>query len=75
MANCRSCGADIEWAEWEKSGKATPLDLAPDPKGKLVLVNGKIRYATLEDDRLKRERRVSHFSSCPDAQQWRGGRE
>lgn len=74
MASCRSCNADIEWAEWEASGKAIPLDRAPDPKGNLVLVAGKVRMYKEEDAKLARERRVSHFATCPHRDDWRTNR-
>jgi hypothetical protein len=63
---CRSCGAEVEWATWD-SGKAMPVDIAPDPKGKLVVFAGKVRVATPDDDKLKRERRTSHFATCPNS--------
>ena len=44
MAACNSCGAEIEWAEWEKSGKATPLVLGAAPNGNLVVISGKVRH-------------------------------
>ena len=71
MASCKSCGAPIEWAHWETSGKATPIDAAPAANGNLAVVNGKIHKYTAEDARLARDRRTSHFATCPDAQDWR----
>lgn len=71
---CRSCGADIEWATWS-SGKAMPVDLAPDPSGKLVVIAGAVRVATPEDDKLKRERRTSHFATCAFAGDHRKARK
>lgn len=73
MPRCRSCEAPIEWAAWEKSGKPCILDASADPNGKLVCVAGKVRYATAEDDRLRRPRRTSHFATCPNADQHRRG--
>lgn len=71
MASCRSCDAAIEWAEWADSGKAIPLDVAPADNGNLAIVAGKVRRFTDEDAKLGRERRVSHFATCPDATGWR----
>lgn len=71
MAACRSCNADIEWAEWVSSRKPIPLDAKPSPKGNLAVVAGKVHYYGAEDARLGRERRTSHFANCPDAQKWR----
>jgi hypothetical protein len=71
MAACRSCGASIEWAEWANSRKAVPLDPGVAPKGNLALVGDKVHYFTAEDERLGRDRRISHFVTCPDAAKWR----
>lgn len=71
MASCRSCSAEIEWATWANSGKAVPLDVGPAPAGNLAVVAGKVHHFTAEDERLGRERRVSHFATCADAGQWR----
>ena len=52
-------------------GKAMPLDETPNPNGNMVLVGGKMRGATAEDDKLHRPRYTSHFATCPDASQHR----
>lgn len=73
MSNCRSCNAEIVWAINESTGKPSPFDAAPDPKG---------RWAVHEDpeggdhlvayhDPDARVRYVSHFATCPNAQQHR----
>lgn len=74
MASCRSCGAPIVWARFEKSGKNTPLDEQPTPRGNLVSVSGKVRVATDEDRHLARPLYTNHFSTCPDASDWRSKR-
>lgn len=85
MSKCKSCGAPIEWAAWAVSGKAVPLDVepdrafwervdagvAPDLRGKLVVIAGKVWHATETDVRLRRPLRVSHFATCPDAAEHR----
>lgn len=71
MASCKSCNADIEWAESTATGKAVPLDREPTANGNLVLINGKVRGYTPEDEKLGRERRTSHFATCPHANDWR----
>ncbi len=71
MASCNSCGAAIEWAESATTGKSVPIDLEPTKDGTLAVVNGKAHAYTLEDLALKRERRTSHFATCPDAADWR----
>ena len=74
MAACRTCEAPIVWVESQSTGKPMPMDLAPDPKGGFVIIGGKARKATADDDRLARERFTSHFATCPDANQWRSAR-
>lgn len=74
MSACRSCNAEIVWATSATSGKPMPMDLKPDPKGQFVIVSGKARRATAEDDRLHRERFTSHFATCPQADQHRRAR-
>lgn len=71
MSKCRSCDAPIEWAEWADSGKAVPLDVGIVKNGNLALVAGKVHRFTADDDKLGRDRRVSHFATCPDAGKWR----
>lgn len=74
MASCRSCEASIIWAESETTGRPMPMDVTPDLKGLFVIVAGKARRATADDDRLKRPRYTSHFGTCPDAEQFRRAR-
>jgi len=73
VAFCRSCNAEIEWAE-TPSGKGMPLDSAPTEKGNLVCINGIARAATYEDRKLKRPTYASHFATCPDASTFRKAR-
>lgn len=71
MSACRSCGAEIEWAESLKTGKNIPLDAKPTPDGNLVCIVGKVRGYTADDARLGRARRTSHFATCGQADMWR----
>lgn len=71
MANCRSCDAEIIWAVSEKTGKPMPIDAAPSPLGNLIVINGRARVATTDDDRLHRPKYMSHFASCANAEEWR----
>jgi len=75
MASCRSCSASIEWATWANSGKAVPLDVGAVSNGNLAVVAGKVHTYTAEDERLGRDRRVSHFVTCPDRAEWRKPRQ
>lgn len=72
---CRSCGAPIIWTVTAKSGKKMPVDEAASPQGTFVLEEkGRDVYAHyVHPDELKAgaERFTSHFSTCPDAKDWR----
>lgn len=55
---CRGCGAKIVWKKMKSTGRANPCDPP-------VL-------AVVTDDGVVVHGRVSHFSSCPAAQRFRG---
>lgn len=65
---CRSCGAPVEWAELA-SGKRMPFDPPIVP------------VATKHDEDMRLIETVdtsvtrSHFSTCPEADQWRRRRK
>lgn len=78
MSNCRSCGANIEWVTLQ-SGKKHPCD--PEELtlndcedgdklithlGELIVVNDGTRAKRADQIGM-----VSHFSTCPDADDWR----
>ena len=71
MPACRSCGAPIEWAKWSDTGKPIPLDVGEVKNGNLAVVGERVHRYTDTDARLHRERRQSHFASCPDSDDWR----
>lgn len=60
---CRSCGAEIEWAE-TVTGSRMPFN----PPVAFVP-----RLDDLGDDvvEIDRATTVSHFATCPQAEQWR----
>jgi len=62
---CRSCGADVEWAQLV-TGKRIPFDPP-------IVV--RVRQQALLDERaidvVDMDQTRSHFASCPDAAQWR----
>jgi hypothetical protein len=68
MAYCRSCKAEIIWAETE-NGKRVPLGAKPEKRftlGEEVEGSwGDTRIATMQDTY------ISHFVTCPDANQHR----
>ncbi len=77
-SKCRSCGADIYWATTEK-GKSMPVNVEREmdgnislflhrPTGELTAMVHKPGGGPWED------RYVSHFATCPQAQQHRRGK-
>jgi hypothetical protein len=66
MGRCRSCGADIEWAELT-SGKRMPFN----PPIVATLTQGDL----LRDDRvievIDTDITPVHFQTCPQADDWR----
>lgn len=81
MARCGSCSAPIEWAKVQGSRKAIPLDLGAAPGGNLIVVGVDepfarhpallVRYLARGEDPGGRERRVTHFATCPNASKHR----
>lgn len=74
---CRSCGAEILWAQTERN-KAMPLDAEPSSLGNVVLVKlvdgrevAKYVSPTTAEVYHSLPHYHSHFSTCPDAGQWR----
>lgn len=63
---CRSCGADVEWAEVVKSGKRIPFD------GEIVTVRtqGGILESRIVET-VDTGVTSSHFETCPQAKDWR----
>ena len=76
MPQCRSCHANIEWGK-TKAGKNMPVD--PDyfdineaekgdklitDEGEVIVFNPDVKYES-------QQVRVSHFSICPEADEWR----
>ena len=84
---CRACGAPIVWAESER-GRMMPIDAEPSPRGNLIKIGVaervdplRRRYSTVPivgvvaaDDPSPAERYLSHFASCPHADQLRKGK-
>jgi len=55
MANCKSCGAEIEWLK-TKNGKSMPVDAEP---------------IMIETTGAPIQGYKSHFATCPNANQHR----
>lgn len=75
-ARCRSCGRPVRWATMP-TGKLNPLDADPDPTGNIAAhldARGDLHARVLkagEEPEPHERRGVSHFSSCPQADQHR----
>jgi hypothetical protein len=76
-ASCRSCDAPIIWASTVK-GRSMPVDFEPHPDGNIVLHERRGRgplaevVAAGQDGLIPGEAlRLSHFSTCPQADQHR----
>lgn len=66
MAECRSCGAPIEWVVTEK-GKRMPLDIERRDDGNVTVdPSGTARVVP-----KGKGSRVSHYATCADADRWR----
>lgn len=63
MSNCGTCGAEIVWAITE-AGKRMPLDAKPEKRFVVDDADGCHLVDTY----------VSHFSTCPNAEQHRRAR-
>ena len=80
VSTCRSCGAEIVWMRTE-NGKAMPLDpgeiaLVESPHGSVLAVaaNGKVIRGDVVGDSYEYGyilARISHFATCPQANQHR----
>lgn len=79
MAKCRSCGAPIIWIKTQ-GGKSMPCDpdltmywQKPGAAGKIVTPNGEVISCTFTGDMRHATGLgyVSHFSTCPHADQHR----
>lgn len=77
MSTCRSCGAKIDWIELQ-SGKKMPVDpelvsSADCEHGDVIVTEmGQVRKIDhSKNDYEILDGYVSHFSTCPDADDWR----
>lgn len=82
MSSCRSCGAEVRWAH-TANGRAMPLDAEPVPDGNVVYTGRDVRNdrgVARPEVRVEAQppmfddgqpRYVSHFATCPNADQWR----
>lgn len=74
MAACRSCSAEIFWAQTVK-GKRIPVDAAPAEDGNVELIGRDLDsglplaavHPPGQDIVMAAERFRSHFATCPNA--------
>ncbi len=81
-SKCRSCGAPIVWTITEAASESMPVDADPSPSGTVRLLevdNVVIPVARVCPDSTRDlfdpsddgSRHVSHFATCPNADEWR----
>lgn len=70
QSRCRSCRAAIIWAKTEATGKAIPLDAAPNGAGNVTVRNrGGVLVATVHGNGHVPDSAavyMPHFSTCPN---------
>lgn len=78
VVRCRGCGGPMRWAQNETTGRRVPIDPDPVPDGNLVLVALRpgatplVRYLRKHEPVAPTSPRyVSHFATCPQADQFR----
>lgn len=80
---CKSCGSPVRWARSKSSGKNLPLDPEPNPNGNLGIVEAQHPpgssmalpvVAVNPTKALTNYRYLSHFVTCPNADQHRKAR-
>jgi hypothetical protein len=74
VSECRSCGAQIVWAQMLQSTKPIPLDPEPVERGNLEVVAHVgsvpvVRLVPLAERHPGLFR--THFATCRDASDWR----
>lgn len=67
MAQCKSCGAPIIWAE-TPNGKKMPLDAKPEKRAVLTVSASDKTVAQIQSTYMP------HWSSCPNADAHRKGK-
>jgi hypothetical protein len=83
LAECEACKAFMLWAI-SPSGARSPIDYAPSEKGNVLLLQptglGELLAVVLSGQALERARargmdlRLSHFASCPNADEFRSAK-
>lgn len=78
MATCTSCGRSIFWGKTEASNRRMPVDMHPVDDGNVLIVSREEERTPLlrvlkrgEEPPPEVSRYVSHFVTCPEAEQHR----
>lgn len=72
-STCRSCGAPVVWVRTE-AGRPMPLDPEPTPTGNVIYTDEadrRVKVVGTADDLFATDRYVSHFATCPHAEEHR----
>lgn len=73
MSACRACQAPVLWLKTPK-GRSMPLDATPNPEGNVVIKDGLAVVLTaveMADPLLGQRRFQAHWSTCPNAAEFR----
>lgn len=72
-SQCDTCGAPVIRGFKTPAGKQAILDLEPVEGGNVAIIDGKAVTLTkiANDSDQYPVRFVSHFSTCPDREQWK----
>lgn len=76
MSQCRSCGAPVIWLQpMTESGKRMPVDAEPRADGNVSIIElDGVQYHHTRQLWDPGPFYVSHFATCPDAEEWRADR-
>jgi hypothetical protein len=71
LARCRSCNREIDWVK-TRNGKNMPIDIGQRLGGNVVIGEDGVASVTTPHPDLMGY--VSHFTTCPDADEHRRNR-
>lgn len=79
MSKCKLCGAEIIWTRMQ-SGKAMPVDaqphyFRPDDDGHFTFITPEGETMKGEPEEMGIRGYISHFATCPNADQHRRKRK
>jgi hypothetical protein len=71
---CRGCGAEVLWIHTSATNALIPLNVEPDPKGNVVIRDGKavtLKKDDLFDSLVDGEKYMPHHATCPKVAEFR----